>query len=71
MRLTLVIPFLAFAAQAAAQNLVITNATVIDGVAAEPMRNASVVIRDGRIERFATGAVAAPAGATVIDLKGA
>lgn len=54
----------------AAPTLIITNATVIDGVAAEPLRGASVVIRDGRIERVATGAVTPPAGATVIDLNG-
>jgi imidazolonepropionase-like amidohydrolase len=57
-------------AQAPPRPIVITNATVIDGVAAEPLRSTTVVVRDGKIERIATGRVDAPAGATVIDLKG-
>lgn len=56
-------------AQSLPPTIVITHATVIDGVAAEPMRNASVVIRNGKIEQVVTGSVAIPAGATVIDLK--
>ena len=50
--------------------LVITRATVIDGVASEPRRDVTVVIRDGRIERIAAGGVTAPAGAVVLDLNG-
>jgi imidazolonepropionase-like amidohydrolase len=57
-------------AQAPPRPIVITNATVIDGVAAEPVRNATVFVRDGKIERIATGRADAAAGATVIDLKG-
>lgn len=57
-------------AQSRPAAIVITHATVIDGLAAEPLRDASVVIRDGKIERIAAGSVAIPAGATVIDLKG-
>lgn len=49
--------------------LVLTNAVVIDGVASQPLRGATIVIRDGRIERIASG-LSAPAGATVIDLGG-
>jgi imidazolonepropionase-like amidohydrolase len=49
---------------------VITNATVIDGVASAPVRDATVVVRDGRIERIATGRIDLPNGATVLDLKG-
>jgi imidazolonepropionase-like amidohydrolase len=64
--------FLAAATNVEAQApvLVITHATLIDGIAAEPVRDASVVIRDGKIERIATGDIAAPAGATVLDLRG-
>lgn len=50
--------------------LVITHATVIDGLAAEPLRDATVVIRDGKIERIVAGSISVPAGATVLDLKG-
>ena len=50
--------------------ILIVNANVIDGVSAEPMRGAHVVIRNGRIEQVAPGKVEAPAGATVIDLQG-
>jgi imidazolonepropionase-like amidohydrolase len=57
-------------AQSPPRPIVITNATVIDGVAAEPVRNATVVVRDGKIERIVAGRIDAPAGATVIDLKG-
>ncbi|MFN7946295.1 MAG: amidohydrolase family protein [Blastocatellia bacterium] len=56
--------------QAGSSLLVITHASVIDGVANEPLRDATVMVRDGRIENIATGAVSIPAGATVLDLKG-
>jgi len=61
---------LALPAQGPAPTLVITHATIIDGVAATPVRDATVIVRDGKIERIATGRVDAPAGATVLDLKG-
>jgi imidazolonepropionase-like amidohydrolase len=50
--------------------LVITNANVIDAVSAQPIANATIVIRDGRIERVERGAIAPPAGATILDLGG-
>ncbi|MBI3698332.1 MAG: hypothetical protein HY238_26280, partial [Acidobacteria bacterium] len=53
-----------------AQTLVLQHANVIDGVSAQPLRNATVVVRDGRIESVAAGEQAAPAGATVLDLRG-
>jgi imidazolonepropionase-like amidohydrolase len=56
--------------QADSSLLVITHASVIDGVANEPLREATVIVRDGRIENIATGVVSIPAGATVLDLKG-
>lgn len=49
--------------------IVLTRATLIDGSGGAPMRDASVVIRNGRIERIAAGAVTV-AGASVIDLQG-
>lgn len=49
--------------------IVLTHATLIDGSGGAPMRDASVVIRNGRIERVTAGAVTV-AGALVIDLQG-
>lgn len=60
-------------ATAAAQGggpILIVNANVIDGVSAEPIRGAHVLIRNGRIEKIAPGKAEAPAGATVMDLQG-
>jgi len=48
----------------------IVNANVIDGVSAEPIRGAHVLIRNGRIEKIAPGKAEAPADVTVIDLQG-
>lgn len=50
--------------------LVFTNANVVDGVSAQPLANATVVVRDGRIERIERGTISPPAGAQVIDLRG-
>lgn len=50
--------------------IVIKNATLIDGVAPAPMRDASILIQNGRIERIVRGALAGPPGAVVIDLRG-
>jgi imidazolonepropionase-like amidohydrolase len=57
-------------AQGPPPTIVITNATVIDGMASAPVRDATVVVRDGKIERIATGRIDVPNGATVLDLKG-
>ena len=57
--------------QAQARNvLVITHANVIDGISNEPIRDATVIVRDGRIQSVATGRTEIPTGATVMDLKG-
>jgi imidazolonepropionase-like amidohydrolase len=50
--------------------LVITHANVIDGISNQPVRDATVIVREGRIENIAQGTSAAPAGATVLDLEG-
>jgi imidazolonepropionase-like amidohydrolase len=68
--LSVSVAFVLSAQSPAPSAIVITHATVIDGVAAEPLRDASVVIRDGKIERIVAGSVNVPAGATVLDLKG-
>ena len=60
---------LASTAPLAAQTVAITNGTVALGDGSEPMRGATVVVRNGRI--VAAGAsVAVPAGAEVIDANG-
>ena len=49
--------------------IAITHANVVDGVAAVPLRDATIVISGGRIVSIRAGAPA-PAGAQVIDLAG-
>lgn len=56
--------------QTAAGMLVLTHANVIDGVSAQPLRDATVIVRADRIESISTGTTATPANATVIDLQG-
>ncbi|MEK6407221.1 MAG: amidohydrolase family protein [Acidobacteriota bacterium] len=50
--------------------LVITHANLIDGFSAAPIRDATVIVRDGRIESVVTGKAELPPGATVMDLNG-
>jgi imidazolonepropionase-like amidohydrolase len=50
--------------------LAITHANLIDGVADAPINDATVLIRDGRIESVVVGKTDLPSGATVLDLKG-
>ncbi len=52
------------------QVTVYTGATVIDGVGDEPLRNATVVVVDGRIRHVGSGEVAVPADAARVDLSG-
>ena len=49
--------------------IAITHANVVDGVAAAPLRDATIVISGGRIVSIRAGGPA-PAGAQVIDLAG-
>ena len=50
--------------------LFITHANLIDAVSVTPISNATLIIRDGLIERVVTGEVTVPSGARVLDLKG-
>ena len=51
--------------------IALTNARVIDGTAAAPREQQTIIIRDGRIAALgATGSVAVPQGAETIDLAG-
>ncbi|HEX9328419.1 MAG TPA: hypothetical protein VF915_17970, partial [Reyranella sp.] len=52
-----------------AQVTALTHATLIDGSGAPPQAGVTIVIENGRIRDLGPG-VAAPAGATVIDLAG-
>jgi imidazolonepropionase-like amidohydrolase len=62
------IVFLLAASLLPAQHQILRRANVIDGVSAEPIRNTTVIVRDGKIA--AIGAGEAPAGAVEIDLEG-
>ena len=50
--------------------LVLKHANVIDGLSARPLRDVTVVVRDGRIESVSRGPTRVPAGARIIDLGG-
>ncbi len=50
--------------------LILTDATIIDGVSGSPIRAAALIIRNGKIEQLSTTAVAIPEGAKVIDIGG-
>jgi imidazolonepropionase-like amidohydrolase len=58
------------AAQGQVPGLVLRGATMIDGTSAPPVSGVTVVISQGKIERVATGSLAVPAGAHVLDLAG-
>ena len=50
--------------------LVLRRANVIDGLSARPLRDVTVIVREGRIESVSRGSVRVPAGARIIDLRG-
>jgi imidazolonepropionase-like amidohydrolase len=54
---------------AAAQDIALTNATLIDGTGAPPRDGVTIVLRDGRIADVGREAKP-PAGATIIDVRG-
>ena len=60
---------IALAAPVHAQDMVITNATVVIGDGGEPIRGGTVVVRGGKVVAAGAG-VAVPAGMTVIDAAG-
>ena len=62
MKLLILIP-----AALTAQTLVIQHANIIDGVSAQPIRDSSVVIENGKITSIGGPA---PSGAATLDLKG-
>lgn len=68
-RAPLLIAFISSVMQAQTA-LVIDHANVVDGVSAEPIRDATVVIVGGKIASVGKGSVAAPAGAATLDLHG-
>jgi hypothetical protein len=53
-----------------APEIVLKNARLIDGLRAQPLQRASVLIRGERIAAVEAGDIDAPAGAQVIDLAG-
>ncbi len=67
---TLLIPSRVSGQALPAPPVVITNASLIDGVRGAFATGATVVIRDGKIAQIVQGAVTPPPGATVIDARG-
>lgn len=60
-----------FALAAAAQVIVLTHATVIDGTGAPPHQDVTIVMDNGRIRDMGPSSrIAVPLGATVLDLTG-
>jgi imidazolonepropionase-like amidohydrolase len=54
-----------------AQVTVLTHATVIDGTGAEPQKDVTIVMENGRIlDTGPSSKISVPAGAAVVDLKG-
>jgi imidazolonepropionase-like amidohydrolase len=56
--------------QSQASSLAIIHANLIDGISATPIRDATLLIRDGRIESVSTTKTEIPSGISVFDLKG-
>ena len=69
MKLLIAFGALALAAPGFAQDMAITNATVVVGDGGEPIRGGTVVVRGGKVVAAGAG-VAVPAGMTVIDAAG-
>src|ERR671923_759162 len=67
----LLVATLLFAASAAAQVTVLTRATVIDGTGAQPQKDITIVMENGRIRDMGPSSkISTTAGATVLDLTG-
>ena len=60
---------IALASPVLAQDIAITNATVVVGDGGEPIRGGTVVVRGGKVVAAGAG-VAVPAGMTVVDAQG-
>jgi imidazolonepropionase-like amidohydrolase len=60
----------ALASALSAETIVLRHANVIDGVSNEPIRGATIILRDARIESIGRDDQAGPAGATTLDLAG-
>jgi imidazolonepropionase-like amidohydrolase len=70
-RAVIVLTSLLFAGSPNAQVTVLTRATVIDGTGTEPQKDVTIILEEGRIRDMGPSSkVAAPAGATVVDLAG-
>jgi imidazolonepropionase-like amidohydrolase len=57
-------------AQTNETSLVLVHANLIDGISSEVAHDATIVVRDGRIESAGTKTPALPAGAEVVDVRG-
>jgi imidazolonepropionase-like amidohydrolase len=59
-----------FTAHSAAQDLILTNANVVDVVDGSILMGATLTVTDGRIESIDPAGAAAPAGVRTVDLAG-
>jgi imidazolonepropionase-like amidohydrolase len=57
-------------ARAVVRAVVLLHANVIDGVSDAPIRDATIVLRDGRISSIGAAPASLPAGAETIDVQG-
>jgi imidazolonepropionase-like amidohydrolase len=67
----IVITALLFTASAESQVTALTRATVIDGTGAEPQKDVTIIMENGRIRDMGPSSkIAVPAGAAVVDIAG-
>ncbi len=55
---------------AQSETLVLTNANILDGVTDQIRENATLIIRNGKIQTITSGAPSVPENATIINLNG-
>ena len=70
MRHVLALLLLTSAAFLSGQNVVLSNATIIDGTGNPPMHHATIVIENGRIAQMGTFTVSLRPGTPAVDLTG-
>lgn len=68
--LLLIASFYWVSASAQSETIVLTNANIIDGVTDRVQTNASLIIKNGKIQTITIGTPSVPSDATVINLQG-
>jgi imidazolonepropionase-like amidohydrolase len=70
-RTLIILAALLFAANARAQVIVLSHASVVDGTGAGPQQDVTIVMENGRIRDMGPSSkIPVPVGATVVDLTG-